>query len=71
MNGLERRVAGLAGVTHRYGSVLALDDITLDIPEGSLVGVIGPDGVGKSTRSASLRGQSVFKAAAFRRLTAT
>jgi ribosome-dependent ATPase len=49
MNGLERRVAGLVGVTHRYGSVLALDDITIDIPEGSLVGVIGPDGVGKST----------------------
>ena len=49
MNGFERRVAQVARVTHRYGSVLALDDITLDIPTGSLVGVIGPDGVGKST----------------------
>lgn len=49
MKDLERRVAGLVGVTHRYGSVLALDHITLDIPEGSLVGVVGPDGVGKST----------------------
>ena len=49
MNGHARRVAGLVGLTHRYGSVLALDGVTLDIPAGSLVGVIGPDGVGKST----------------------
>jgi len=49
VKGLERRVARLLGVTHRYGSVLALDGITLDIPGESLVGMIGPDGVGKST----------------------
>jgi ribosome-dependent ATPase len=49
MNSHDRLVARLQAVTHRYGSVTALDDITLDIPEGSLVGVIGPDGVGKST----------------------
>lgn len=36
-------------VTHRYGGILALDSITLDIPAGIMVGVIGPDGVGKST----------------------
>jgi len=42
-------VARLEGVTHRYGSVLALDDVTLDIPAGTLAGVIGPDGVGKSS----------------------
>jgi ribosome-dependent ATPase len=49
MNSHERWVARLEAVTHRYGSVLALDEITLDIPAGSMVGVIGPDGVGKST----------------------
>jgi ribosome-dependent ATPase len=49
MNSHERCVARLEAVTHRYRSVLALDEITLDIPVGSLVGVIGPDGVGKST----------------------
>jgi ribosome-dependent ATPase len=49
VNGHDRPVAQLSAVTHRYRSLLALDDITLDIPEGSLVGVIGPDGVGKST----------------------
>lgn len=36
-------------VSHRYRSVLAVDDITLDIPSGCLVGFIGPDGVGKSS----------------------
>ena len=49
MNSHERWVARLEAVTHRYRSVLALDEITLDIPAGSLVGVIGPDGIGKST----------------------
>jgi ribosome-dependent ATPase len=36
-------------VIHRYGATHALDNITLDIPAGIMVGIIGPDGVGKST----------------------
>lgn len=42
-------VARLEGVTHRYGKVVALADLTLDLPAGRMVGLIGPDGVGKST----------------------
>jgi ribosome-dependent ATPase len=42
-------VARLRGVTHRYGKTLALDRVDLNIPAGCLAGVIGPDGVGKST----------------------
>lgn len=49
MNGHDQPIARLDAVTHRYDSVTALDDITLHIPRGFLVGVIGPDGVGKST----------------------
>ena len=41
--------ARLAGVTHRYGKVIALDGVTLDVPAGRMVGIIGPDGVGKSS----------------------
>jgi ribosome-dependent ATPase len=44
-----RPVVSIAGVTHRYGKVVALDALSLDIPSGLMVGIIGPDGVGKST----------------------
>ncbi|WP_417264566.1 ribosome-associated ATPase/putative transporter RbbA [Celeribacter sp.] len=42
-------VTRLNAVSHRYKAVFALDDVTLDIPAGKMVGLIGPDGVGKST----------------------
>ena len=49
-------VASLANVGLRYGKVVALDDITLDIPAGRMVGLLGPDGVGKSSLLALLAG---------------
>ena len=42
-------VAALGGVTHHYGATAALDDVSVAIPAGQMVGLIGPDGVGKST----------------------
>ena len=42
-------VASLRGVSHRYGATLALDGVDLEIPAGTMAGMIGPDGVGKST----------------------
>ena len=42
-------VARLAGVRLRYGKTVALDGVTLDLPAGCMVGLIGPDGVGKSS----------------------
>lgn len=42
-------VARLQSVSLRYGKKLALDNICLDIPAGIMVGLIGPDGVGKSS----------------------
>src|SRR5215471_21391930 len=36
-------------VSHRYGRTVALDDLTLEVPARCMVGLIGPDGVGKST----------------------
>jgi ribosome-dependent ATPase len=41
--------ASLKGVSHRYGKTVALDSVTLEIPGGCMAGLIGPDGVGKST----------------------
>ncbi|HJV65675.1 MAG TPA: ribosome-associated ATPase/putative transporter RbbA [Geomonas sp.] len=42
-------VARLSGVSLRFGRTVALDAVELAIPAGRLVGVIGPDGVGKSS----------------------
>jgi ribosome-dependent ATPase len=42
-------VASVTDLTHRYGKTRALDAITAEIPSGCMVGLIGPDGVGKST----------------------
>ena len=42
-------VARLEGINLRYGTVAALDSLTLDLPAGCMVGLIGPDGVGKSS----------------------
>ena len=42
-------IARLERVSHHYGKVAALRDLTLALPAGRMVGLIGPDGVGKST----------------------
>ncbi|MFO0012857.1 MAG: ABC transporter ATP-binding protein [Planctomycetota bacterium] len=39
----------ISGVSHRYGSRLALDGISFDVPQGMLFGLLGPNGSGKST----------------------
>jgi ribosome-dependent ATPase len=49
VNKTTQTVAHLQGVTHRYNNTLALDDVTINIPAGMMVGLLGPDGVGKST----------------------
>ena len=47
--GTVRPAVELRGIEHRYGSVTALDDVSLTLPAGATIGLIGPDGVGKST----------------------
>src|SRR6266850_1619694 len=42
-------VASLDRVTQRYGKAVALDGVSLDFPSEKMIGLIGPDGVGKST----------------------
>lgn len=57
MTGIEHPpVATVAGLTLRYGKVTALKQVTLDIPAGMMVGLIGPDGVGKSSLLSLLAG---------------
>lgn len=42
-------VARLKDVSHSYGGTRAIDGISLDVPAGRMIGLIGPDGVGKSS----------------------
>ena len=49
-------VARLQAVTLRYKKAHALDGINLDIPAGCMAGLIGPDGVGKSSLLALIAG---------------
>ncbi len=39
----------LRGIHYRYGHEVALDDISFEIPEGKITGVVGDNGAGKST----------------------
>src|SRR3954469_11712837 len=39
----------LTDVTKRFSGVAAVDSLTLDVPEGSIYGFIGPNGSGKTT----------------------
>ena len=48
-------------LSHRFGKTLALDDVSLDIPRGITVGLIGPDGVGKSTLLSLIAGVRVIQ----------
>ena len=46
----------LRGLTKRYGEVLAVDDLTVDVEAGKVTGFLGPNGAGKSTTMRMLLG---------------
>ncbi|WP_026757531.1 ribosome-associated ATPase/putative transporter RbbA [Sediminimonas qiaohouensis] len=50
------------GLSLLYGKVRALDDVSIDLPAGCIVGLIGPDGVGKSSLLALIAGARKMQA---------
>ena len=53
MNTIALRTEGL---TKHYGSVVGLDDLTLEMPAGEVLGYLGPNGAGKTTTIRSVLG---------------
>jgi ABC-2 type transport system ATP-binding protein len=49
-------LVSVRGLTRRFGTVVAVSDVTFDIPRGQVFGFLGPNGSGKSTTIRMLAG---------------
>jgi ABC-2 type transport system ATP-binding protein len=54
--GVERPIVATDELTHRFGDLAAVDGVTLQVPAGTILGVIGPSGSGKTTLIRMLTG---------------
>lgn len=54
-------VAAIQNVSLKYEKTEALKNITLSLPAGCMIGLIGPDGVGKSSLLALLSGAKIVQ----------
>lgn len=46
---MEQTVLTASGLTMRYHNTLALDNLDMTLPQGKIVGLLGPNGSGKTT----------------------
>jgi ABC-2 type transport system ATP-binding protein len=51
-------VLEVAGLTRRFGDIVALDGLSLSVPDGQVVGFLGPNGSGKTTAMRTILGIS-------------
>ena len=52
----ETNVLRMENVTMQFGGVVAVNDLSLDVPEGRIVALIGPNGAGKSSTLRAIAG---------------
>ena len=53
---MNERVIRTDGLTKRYGDILAVDELSLEVPRGQVFGLLGPNGSGKTTTMGMLLG---------------
>jgi ABC-2 type transport system ATP-binding protein len=53
---LDNPVLSIKGLTKKYGSITAVDNLTLDIEKGVVFGILGPNGSGKTTTLGTVLG---------------
>lgn len=53
---MEDLVIRTEGLTKRYGDILAVDNLSLEVPRGRIFGLLGPNGSGKTTTMGMLLG---------------
>jgi ABC-2 type transport system ATP-binding protein len=52
----ERQMIEVTGITKRYGTTLAVDDLSFEVKPGQVTGFLGPNGSGKSTTMRMIMG---------------
>lgn len=52
-----KKVLEVRGITRRFGGITAVDGVSFDVHEGEILGIIGPNGCGKSTLFNCILGQ--------------
>src|SRR5438270_9245149 len=59
---MEGSAISLRGVVKRYGAIVAVDGLDLEVPAGVCFGLLGPNGAGKSTTMRMLTAQALADA---------
>lgn len=57
----ENVVLRMENVTMQFGGVVAVNDLSLEVPEGKIVALIGPNGAGKSTFLKAILGEREYE----------